>query len=497
MRKNFVQEVHFLLAACVSGGWLLAPYAHAAATAVTPVSQNSAQVVNTPISAPPEAEKAAGTPSDGEEVPSGVGSEDDAMKPTVGNLFHPKAGQTPTYWQGLEAHVSVEGGVTGNPWTRSGRNFAQYYTDRANTATLNQIMGSISHPVTSVGKGYGLGFVFEAMYGSDARFDPTLGMGSGSLHGLYQWAPTQAHIDAHLPWVFKRGIDVQIGQMYGIMGAEGTPAQARPFYSFNYASDYIVPFETVGILATMHLTQHMDWILGVDAGNSTTFGASGNNNKPKGYFGFAWNKLLDGKLDMHAIGHFGPQGNNGRQIRSAKGWLSAGLGKPANSLMQYNGDFMATYHVNDKMTLSLNGTYLHDDALRDDVYGVSTYFSYAFHPWLTLNARGEVFRDNAGMVIAEYSSFNSFTQYLANKPYPYYNAMPTTYGELTVGVTYKPEFINKKMALGGLIIRPEVRLDKSLNGTHPFNQAGTATNPTVNNGMNNMFWFSCDATWAF
>lgn len=102
-----------------------------------------------------------------------------------------------------------------------------------------------------------------------------------------------------------------------------------------------------------------------------------------------------------------------------------------------------------------------------------------------------------GVFIAEYSSFNSFTQALTNKPYPYYNAMPTTYGELTVGVTYKPEFINKKLALGGFIIRPEVRLDKSLNGTHPFNQAGTVDNPVVNNGTNNMFWFSCDATWAF
>lgn len=109
MRKNFVQEVHFLLAACVSGGSLLASYAHAAETTVAPVSLNSAQVVNAPISAPPEAEKAAGTPSDGEEVPAAVSSEDDAMKPTVGNLFHPKAGQAPNYWQGLEAHVSVEG----------------------------------------------------------------------------------------------------------------------------------------------------------------------------------------------------------------------------------------------------------------------------------------------------------------------------------------------------------------------------------------------------
>ncbi|MCP1203797.1 outer membrane beta-barrel protein [Acetobacter oryzoeni] len=447
---------------------------------------------------PEEAEKGAGTPTDGEEPPAtSLSEEEEAMKPKAGNLFHVKPGHTPTYWEGLEGHVSIEAGISGNPWTRSGRNFAQYYSDRANTVTLNQIIGSLSHPVTSVGSGYGIGFVLEAMYGSDARFDPTIGMGSGSLHGLYQWAPTQAHLDVHLPWIFKRGIDVQIGQMYGIMGAEGTPALARPFYTYNYASDYIVPFQTVGILATMHLTRHMDWILGVDAGNSTTFGASGNNNKPKGYFGLAWNKLMDGKLDVHAIGHFGPQGNNGRTIVSPTGWVSAGIGKQANSLMQYNADVMATYHINDKMTVSVDGTYLHDDSLRDDAYGVTTYFSYDIHPWLTFNARGEIFRDNTGGVITEYSSFNSLTQALSNQPFPYYNALPTTYGELTVGVSYRPEFVNKRLALGGFTIRPEIRLDKSLNGTHPFNQAGTVQNPTVNNGTNNMLWFSCDATWSF
>lgn len=97
MRKNFAQEVNFFIAACVSGGSLLASYAHAAETGASTATVTLAQVANTPVSAPPEAERNAGTPSDGEEVPSAVNDENDAMKPTVGNLFHPKAGQTPNY----------------------------------------------------------------------------------------------------------------------------------------------------------------------------------------------------------------------------------------------------------------------------------------------------------------------------------------------------------------------------------------------------------------
>nr|WP_249204513.1 outer membrane beta-barrel protein [Acetobacter thailandicus] len=415
----------------------------------------------------------------------------------VGNLFTPKKGQPLSYWDGLVGHLTVEAGVSGNPWTKSGHNFAQFYVDRANTTTLNQIMGSLSHPVSPVGGGYGIGFVFEAMYGSDARFDPTIGMGENVLTGMYQWAPTQAHIDAHLPWLFKHGIDVQVGQMYGLLGAEGTPALARPFYSFNYASDYIVPFETVGIVATMHLTDHMDWIMGIDAGNSVTFGSSGNNSRPKGYFGFAWNNLLDGKLSMHAIGRFGPQGNNGLTRYSADGWASAGIGKPANHLMQYNAEFLATYHINKKVSVTEDIIYLHDDASRDDVYGFTSYLAWDINPSLTFNARGEIFRDNTGAVITQYTGTTSYVHSLSNRPYAYFNAAPTTYGEMTVGAAYRPEFINKHLGKGSFTLRPEVRLDKSLNGTRPFNRGGTVQDPVVNNGTNNMFWFNCDATLSF
>lgn len=415
-----------------------------------------------------------------------------------GNIFHRKPGQPHSYWDNLVGHLSVEAGITGNPWTRSGRNFAQFYSDRTNTVTLNQILGSLSHPVEDVGHGYGVGFVFESLYGSDARFDPTAGMASGAINGLYQWIPTQAHIDFKMPWIFKNGIDLQIGQQYGLLGSEGTPAQARPFYTFNYASDYIVPFEVIGITATMHVTDKMDWIVGIDAGNSTTFGKYGNNSRPKGTFGFAWNNLLDGKLNMHILGRFGPQGNNGRTLTSPDGyWTSAGVGKIANQKMQYNADFLATYHLNKKMSVTVDGTYLHDDLMRDDVYGVSTYFAYDINPSLTFNARGEVFRDNTGAVTIEYSSFTSFTKAITNKPFPYYAAEPTTYGELTVGATYRPDFINKHVSFGAFSFRPEIRLDKSLNGTHPFNRAPAAGEYIVTNGTNNMLWFNCDAIWAF
>lgn len=411
-----------------------------------------------------------------------AGEKADAEKVDV-NL---KPSGSHNWFDDLEGHIVVEAGVTGNPWTHTGRNWAQSYVDRANTATLNQITGTLSHPVSDLGGGYGLGFVFEVLYGSDARFNPTIGMGDGILTGMYQFAPTQAHIDAHLPWFTKNGVDLQIGQMYGMQGVEGTDALERPFYSYNYSSDFIVPFEVVGVTATVHLTDHFDWILGVNAGNSTTFGGAKNNSRPKGYFGFQWNDLMDGKLNISALAYVGPQ----QSVYA--------IGKDANHEMQYVGDLIASYKIDDKTTVTLNGTYYHDDYLADDVYGVTVYYAHDFYPWLTFNARGEIFRDNNGGVVGNNTSTMSYVNQLRGRAYSYDYAPGTTYGELTVGVSYRPQFLH--LPKGSLTIRPEIRLDKSLNGTNPFNRVSATDDPTINyanNGTNNMLWFSCDAIWAF
>ncbi|GBR05427.1 outer membrane beta-barrel protein [Asaia siamensis] len=402
-----------------------------------------------------------------------------------------------SFWSGIKTHMTIEGGIAANPWTRSGRNFGQFFLDRANTATLNQILGSVSHDMAEIGGGYGIGFVAEAMYGSDSRFDVTVGMGDRALSGMYQWAPTQAHIDLHTPWIFGKGIDFQIGQSYGLMGSEGPAALSRPFYSYNYSSDFIVPFQTVGIIATAHLSPHVDGILGIDAGNSTTFGQSGNNNRPKGYLGVSFTHLMKGRLDGHLIGRAGPQGHDGDPRISPEGWVSAGIGDQAAHRMQYNADLLLTYHASKTLSVTFASTWLHDEIPDDDLYGSTAYLAWTLTPSLQLNLRGEVFRDNTGVMIAAYPGTTSFGKQLRNEPYPFYAAPPTTYGDLTLGLHYEPAFINRHMPLGRFVLRPEIRVDHSLNGTRPFNREAPASDPIVRNGDSTMFWFSCDVVWTF
>src|SRR6185295_17522192 len=89
-------------------------------------------------------------------------------------------------------------------------------------------------------------------------------------------------------------------------------------------------------------------------------------------------------------------------------------------------------------------------------------------------ARAEVFRDISGFFVAAFPGNRDFSRIQkgdfggpGNFVTPIFGPLKgTTYGEFTVGLNYKPEV--PKLA-GGLVIRPEIRIDNALNGTKPFN----------------------------
>ena len=112
---------------------------------------------------------------------------------------------------------------------------------------------------------------------------------------------------------------------------------------------------------------------------------------------------------------------------------------------------------------------MREDGFRAEAYGAAQYASYALTDTLTLNGRAEVFRDNNNYFIS--TPVNNLDYVNGERGYVpanfYTAARPTTYSALTAGITYKPAGLPKPV--GNVLVRPELRYDRTLNSSKPFN----------------------------
>lgn len=367
----------------------------------------------------------------------------------------------------------LEGGITANPARPdNGVDFGNFFGNRANQPQLNQVDLTLTKAIDSTKQDYQVGFVLQGLYGSDARYYHLLGVSDTLLRSRYQIIPAQAHVDVHAPWFTKGGLDMQAGILQAPMGVEVLDPTVRPFYTLAYTSQYSVPFEHLGAMFHWHISPMFDFNFGVDTGNQTTFGKRDNNNAAAGYFGFNVNGLANGKLNIVELSRVGPEN------------AVAVLGPRANTAQRWWNDLSAYYTVNDKLSLTGEFNFLHDDGLRAETWSVVTFAAYKITPSLTFNYRGELYRDNTGLFVASFLTNQSYMDALAGNYAPSETAAPTTYGALTLGVTYKPDLGH---GIRVFALRPEIRFDRSLNGTSPFN----------NNRNTGVFTFGGDAMIGF
>jgi len=375
--------------------------------------------------------------------------------------------------QGVNLSGLIEGGITANPARPdNGINFGNFLGDHANQAQLNQISVTLSKAIDPTKSEFQVGFMLEALYGSDARYYHLLGLSNKMTSDRYQLLPAQAHLDIHAPVFSKNGIDMQAGILPAPMGVEVLDPTLRPFYSLAYTSQYSVPFEHLGALFHWHVTPVIDFNFGVDTGNQTTWGRNDNNNAAAGYFGFNLNGLAHGKLTIAELSRVGPEN------------AVASLGPRANTAQRWWNDIAAFYTVNQKLNLTAEFNFLHDDGLRAETWSVVTFAGYKITPSLTFNYRGELYRDNSGLFVVNFLNNQAYMNAFKGGYAPAETAPPTTYGALTLGVTYRPDLGH---GIRVFALRPEIRFDRSLNGTSPFNDGR-------NTGM---FTFGGDAMIGF
>jgi hypothetical protein len=406
----------------------------------------------------------------------------------TGAAEKPAAGPPPgLVIDGIKLSAQVDAGITGN-FAGPKQNFGQLFTDKPNTVLLNQILLTATRPLDPKATVFDWGFKLQGMYGSDARYTHFLGEYDRAVpNDRNQFDIVEANVLFHVPALFEGGVDIKAGQYSTPIGFETIDPSTNPFYSHSYIFSFGLPFKHTGILTTSHVSSLLDVYLGVDTGSNTTFGPLGDNNSSVAFLGGVNLTLMDGNLTILALTHIGPE--NASRVLSPNGFNASGY-------YRYFNDILIGYKVTPELTLTTEFNWIRDDfgasgfatgkPAPANGFGVAQYASYAYSETLTLNGRAEIYRDDNNFFVAGFGANNGFDQLQKGFATPLTAALhPTTYGAITLGVTYKPAGMPAPVA--GLLIRPEIRYDRDLGGARAFN----------NNKDNGQFTIASDVVLTF
>ncbi len=356
----------------------------------------------------------------------------------------------------------LEAGITGNTQDpKDGVNFGHLFTDRSNSPLLNQITYTVQRPIDSA-VDYDLGFKFQPMVGSDARYTHFLGEFDESFHqSSVQLDIVEAWALVHTPWIGNGGTDIKIGQYVTLEGTEVIDATGNFFYTHSYMFNFGVPLKHTGILAVTHVIPELDLYYGVDSGVNTSLGG-GDNNSAAAFHGGVGLNLLDGKLAVLASTHIGPENPDTAFFRAANPTVNP------NSDLRYLSDIVITGHITADLTEITELNYIHDDGFDVSGYGVAQYLTYNINDWLSAGIRGEVWRDNANFFVCQVGNNTDFVRFEKGEPLSSPRDVcggaardGTTYLGLTAGVNIKPPVPEM---VQGLVIRPEIRYDQAFSG---------------------------------
>ncbi len=348
----------------------------------------------------------------------------------------------------------LEAGFTGNFASPSdNQNFGRLFDDRSNEPLLNQFVLMAERTLDpAAADRFDWGFRAQFLYGSDARFIHSTGLLDLTTNDIVQPDIPEAWFVAHFPIIGTAGgVEFRVGKYGTCIGAEGTDARVNPFYSHSYIFNFGAPFNSTGLLATLHAQTWLDVYAGIDRGVNITID---DPNDSVAFYGGFGGGLNDGRFSYMAMTHIGPE--------------NAG----DNHDYRYLNAITLTWKATDKLTSITDLNYIYDHGFNATGYGAAQYFTYAVNDWLTAGIRGEVWRDADGFYVAQFASSNDFIHFLRGDPTNFdprtVGGGRTTYGALTLGLSFKPPV---PKPLTGLLIRPEIRYDRSLNGTHPFNDS--------------------------
>ena len=398
-------------------------------------------------------------------------------------------------------------------------------------------MLTVQRPLDPKASGYDFGFKVQAQLGEDMRYNHLIGTTEYWIKDRTQFGFLEANAQAHLPWtsfISEGGVDVKAGMFPTYNGTEVMYAKDNLFYSHSYIFNF-GPFLHTGAMVTTHVRSWLDVYTGVTSGVNTFIGWPGDNNAAAAFHGGVGLNLLDGNLTIMAIVHHGPEnpvqrGNPepftpfpGNPLFPPAAWPNTPLACVCNpnTANRTFTNLTTTWRATENLTLITDmaynresgwnpisttglsaatiseldanfGTNLAAAPLKPqgaDSYAVAQYASYKINDVFKLNGRVEYYRDNKNFFVAAFPGYFDLANLLHGFPCVSCQFAPgaagtgTSYLALTAGLTITPE-IPKLPVITGMIIRPELRWDTTVNGATPF--FGRNGQRTSSQGMFNM-----------
>jgi hypothetical protein len=346
----------------------------------------------------------------------------------------------------------IDSGITFNPVSpQDNQNFGRFFDDRSNEPLLNQLVINFERALAPQPGQFDWGFKLQFMYGSDARYIHSLGLFSDTAAtSIVQPDLVEGYLNLHFPIISEGGLDLKLGKFVTLEGVETIDPRANFFYSHTYIFNVGIPFNHTGALATFHATKWLDLYSGITRGVNTSIE---DNNDSVSFHGGGGLNLLDGKLTILATTSIGPETPNNNHDQS------------------YFNDIAITAKITDKFTSLTDLNYALNEVSDAQAFGIAQYFTYAINSWLTAGIRGEIFWDDDGFYVFSFANTHDPMRALEGEPTIDPRTVgggKTTYGAITAGVNIKPPM---PKPLAGLAIRPEIRYDRSLNDTRPFNNS--------------------------
>src|SRR6266436_5697098 len=354
----------------------------------------------------------------------------------------------------------IDSGVTFNPDSpRDNQNFGRLFDDRANEPLLNQAVINFERALAPQPGELDGGFKLQFMYGSDARFIHSLGLFDRATNETVQPDLVEAYLNLHFPVITEGGLDLKLGKFVTLEGAEIIDPRTNFFYSHTYIFNFGIPFNHTGALATVHASKLLDLYAGITRGVNVS--VDDNNDSPAFLGGVGLN-LLDGKLTALVSTHIGPEtpGDNHHN--------------------RYLNDFTITGKPTKNFTSITDLNYIYDEAADATGFGIAQYLIYTINDLFSVGVRGEIWRDADAFYVTSFAGNDDAVDELRGGSVTVdprtVGGGKTTYGAVTLGLNIKPT-IPKPAA--SLVIRPELRFDRALNGTRPFNDSSDSNQFTA------------------